>query len=506
MQLADIFLIGRIGEELLHFQRYGNGTGICEVAIVEPRADDHVGDPALVGSAEAGGVQGCIDGRQVVERDVGQDQVLRMADADISVPVLFGKVCHDLHLLVGRIARCNADRLEADRDRSIAGRLVRMQVSPRPAREGRIGGLRGFQQFRVGRLGRQGRRRKIGVDAVNLRLRQIDLLGVPLRRKLFLDLADVLRFAEFRDEDLDARLVLVVPAAIAVVNPHDRLKVVEDLRLRDERVDQRRDMRRASLPAADMHFEANLVAALADMQADIVHAYGGAVMLGCRHRDLELARQEGELRMEGRPLADDLAPGARIHHLVLRRPGKMIRGRIADAVARGLDGVHLDFGELRQHVGNVLQRDPVELDVLARREVAETLVIVTRNLGEAAQLDRRELAIGNRNAQHVGMQLQVHTVLQAQRLELVLGQRAGQAPRDLAAELSHPLRHQTGVKLIIPVHASPRASAEGQVPARIARPRHAPQENHQDRTRLHARGAYRQGAPHRRAKSRRRRQ
>ena len=332
------------------------------------------------------------------------------------------------------------------------------------------------------------------MDARHFRRRQVDLLARPLRREFFLDLADILRLAEFRDEDLDARLVLVVAPSIAVVDAHDRLEIIEDLRFRHERVHERRNMRRAPLPAADVHFEAHLPILLADMQPHIVDADRRAVMLGGGDRNLELARQEGEFRMEGRPLPDDLAPGARVQHLVLRRARKMIRGRITDTVAGGLDRMHLDFGELVQHIRNILQRHPVELDVLARREVAKAAVIIARNLGKAPQLHRRELAIRNRDAQHVGMQLQVHAVLQPQRLELVLQQFARQTPRHLPAKLRHALLHDARIKLVISIHARPHARAAGQAQARSARPRHAPPGNHPDRTRPHGTAAYRRAA------------
>ena len=235
-----------------------------------------------------------------------------------------------------------------------------------------------------------------------------------------------------------------------------------------------------------------------------MHADRGAVMLGGRHRNLELARQESEFRMERRPLPDDFAPGARVQQLVLSGARKMIRGRIADTVAGGLDRMHLDFGQLRQHIRNVLQRHPVELDVLPRREMPEAPVIVACDLGKAAQLHRRELAIGNRDAQHVGMQLQVHAVLQPQRLELVFGQRSREAPRDLPAKLRHPLCHEARVKLVISIHASPHAGAAGQAQARTARPRHAPPGNRRDQSRPHAPCAYRPAARCRRARSPRR--
>ena len=49
-------------------------------------------------------------------------------------------------------------------------------------------------------------------------------------------------------------------------------------------------------------------------------------------------------------------------------------------------------------------------------------VIVARDDGQLAQLTAIQLAIGNGHAQHVGMQLQVDSILQAKRLELVFQQ------------------------------------------------------------------------------------
>ena len=56
--------------------------------------------------------------------------------------------------------------------------------------------------------------------------------------------------------------------------------------------------------------------------------------------------------MEGRPLADDFAVGARILDLIGRDAGQVIGGDIAHAVAARLDGVHLHGGQLREDVRN----------------------------------------------------------------------------------------------------------------------------------------------------------
>ena len=49
-------------------------------------------------------------------------------------------------------------------------------------------------------------------------------------------------------------------------------------------------------------------------------------------------------------------------------------------------------------------------------------VIVARDDGQLAQLTAIQLTIWNSHAQHVGMQLQVDSILQAERLELVFQQ------------------------------------------------------------------------------------
>ena len=140
--------------------------------------------------------------------------------------------------------------------------------------------------------------------------------------------------------------------------------------------------------------------------------------------------------MQRRPLAQDLGIGPRIGDLVGGGAGKMVGGDVADAVAGGLDGVHLDAGEVGEDGRHVRQRRPVELDVLARGEMAVAPVVVAGDVAEHAQLLRVQRAVGDGDAQHIGVQLQIDAVHQAQRLELVFGDLAGKAAVDLVAELA----------------------------------------------------------------------
>ena len=61
--------------------------------------------------------------------------------------------------------------------------------------------------------------------------------------------------AELMHQDLDARLVDVVAAAVLVVDAQDRLDIAEDVAAMHERLDGLGDERRAAEAAADQHLE-----------------------------------------------------------------------------------------------------------------------------------------------------------------------------------------------------------------------------------------------------------
>ena len=96
----------------------------------------------------------------------------------------------------------------------------------------------------------------------------------------------------------------------------------------------------------------------------------------------------------------------------------------------------------------------MELQVLARREVAVAAIVAARDRGELAQLPARQRAVGNGDAQHVGVELQVEAVGQPQRLELLLGELAGEAPPHLVAELRDPLGDERAVDTVVDVHGA----------------------------------------------------
>ena len=86
-----------------------------ERAIVEARAGDDVADRAGVRRREADRGEPVVDRRQIVERDMRQDQVLLVRDADLVVRIVLGEVGDRVHLVGAGVARRRADRPSARR-------------------------------------------------------------------------------------------------------------------------------------------------------------------------------------------------------------------------------------------------------------------------------------------------------------------------------------------------------------------------------------------------------
>ncbi len=79
-------------------------------------------------------------------------------------------------------------------------------------------------------------------------------------------------------------------------------------------------------------------------------------------------------------------------------------------------------------------------------------VVLARNGCKHAHLCRAQQTVGHGNTQHVGMDLQVQPVVQAQDAEFVFRQFAGHAPAYLVAKLRDALAGNLMIKFIVTVH------------------------------------------------------
>ena len=84
--------------------------------------------------------------------------------------------------------------------------------------------------------------------------------------------------------------------------------------------------------------------------------------------------------------------------------------------------------------------------------MAVTTIVAARHMRQHAHLLGRQRAVGDRDPQHVGVQLQIDAVHQAQDLEFVLGQRAGEPAAHLVAEFGDALVDQRLVEIVVAVH------------------------------------------------------
>src|SRR5690606_30792731 len=128
---------------------------------------------------------------------------------------------------------------------------------------------------------------------------------------------------------LDARLVLVVAATFLVVDTHNRFEVTQQVLPRQEFANDGTDDRCAPKTATDEHLETDFTRrTLHDVQADVVYLRCRLVVLGTAHGNLELARQVRKFGMEGRPLANDFAPGTAVFDFIGRYARELIGSRI----------------------------------------------------------------------------------------------------------------------------------------------------------------------------------
>ena len=138
----------------------------------------------------------------------------------------------------------------------------------------------------------------------------------------------------------------------------------------DEHVDIGRHALAVGEAAANEHVEAHgAIRLLGGPQTDVVDLHPGAVLGAARDGDLELAGQVRVLAIAREERRDRLSDGERVDDLFLVDARHRARAHVAGRVAAGLHGRQPDLPEALPDPGHVGDADPVQLNVLARREV-----------------------------------------------------------------------------------------------------------------------------------------
>ena len=209
--------------------------------------------------------------------------------------------------------------------------------------------------------------------------------------------------AVVEEEELEPRLLAVLAQDVAVAEDlRDPLDHRQHLVRPDERVEPRGQVRPGGEAAAHPEREAD--------PARVGVAHRGerhVVDLGVRapdaaagDRDLVLAGQVVELGAAVHHRGGRLDQRRGVEHLVGVEPGERAAGDVAGDVAAGAEGRQPARGQRGEDRGQVLHPDPVELDVLAHREVGHPARVSLGEGRDGLELGRDEEAVGDADAQH----------------------------------------------------------------------------------------------------------
>ena len=196
--------------------------------------------------------------------------------------------------------------------------------------------------------------------------------------------------AALAHDEFHAGLVLVLAVAVAVENAEHRFALVEQALFGEELFQQLRLGGQRTEAAADHHAETAPAVADRGPQADIVDGALHAIARGAAvERELELARQvAGEILAQKR-VSQSLGVGAHVEDLVVGDAGPGAGGDVAHRVVAGFAIGQAGVGQHVHEIGHPVQRDEVELHVLAGGEVAPAAAELVGDAGKLVRSGRR---------------------------------------------------------------------------------------------------------------------
>ena len=173
-----------------------------------------------------------------------------MRDTQLAKAIGIGQIRDRVHLIRGRVAGRHPGLFERKRHHGVAGHLVREDIALDPIAETAVVRDRGAESgVFPGKLliGRRLEKRRQPFDLFVGHGRRPASQTLPFG----LDMSGENWEGHFLDQNLDPRLVDVVPPAKSVVDPQDRIEVIEHFLAGKELADHVADDGRTSHAAAD---------------------------------------------------------------------------------------------------------------------------------------------------------------------------------------------------------------------------------------------------------------
>src|SRR5262245_50056954 len=316
---------------------------------------------------EAGILELAREGVSARPADVRDQEVLHAGRADRARPVAVGEVGDDPHL-VGRDA---------------------------PAEHGDA-------YVAVARL-------VLGVDTHVVAVRVVRwVVGYARRERraqALLDrgLEELRRPAVLEEQELEPGSAAVLPEHVGIAKDlGDRAEDVEHARARHERVETDAEVGIGREPAPDADREADLagLGVARRGEADVVDLGIRAPRAAARDRHLELAREVVVSGVAGHERGRLQHQRRGVDQLVGVEPGDRAARDIARDVAARAHRGHALEPERLEDLGQALERHPVELDVLADRDVRDPVAVPFGEVGNGAELVGLEHPVRDADSHH----------------------------------------------------------------------------------------------------------
>src|SRR5690348_1600760 len=213
-------------------------------------------------------------------------------------------------------------------------------------------------------------------------------------------LAELLR-APVRDQELDPRPVPQAPVAVVPEQASHARPDLGYLARPDERAEPLADHRIGGQATADPQVVAGFPVRFDDAdEGDVVDLVDSALCRAAADRGLELARQDGERGVADVRLADGGDLRRAVDDLVRVDAGLRAVADRPRGIAAGLGGGQAYRLERLPDVGDVLDLDPVQLDVLPVGDVRCAAGVTARDVGDDPQLVVGQPATVDTDAQH----------------------------------------------------------------------------------------------------------
>ena len=386
-------------EDLRHGASQAFGGGDPETASIRARTGDDVLHQLGARISQAVLDQLLVQGLHAGFRHPSNDEVLIDSGPEVAVRIGLSQVGHHVHL-----RRSDITHRKLDDHGGIAWLLLGHDIGPLPHLVGGLLVERGLGRLSVPRRpvplyhtchtgGLRPGRHDQG-DGFVLVLKQSDRLavgaGVAHADIGFLPTPLELLKAQLLDDELHPGLVPVLAVAERIEDLDHGLDRRDQIVHRDELAQDLADAGSGPESAADGHPEADSpVVTASGQQADVVNGGQGAVVAAAGEGDLELSGQALVERIAQQVQCDGFRVRRHVEHLALADSRQVAGGHVAHRVGAGFTGRDADFGEPAHDGAHVLEQGEMELDVLARGNVADSGGVGVGHLGDATQLIRR---------------------------------------------------------------------------------------------------------------------